>query len=93
MEKFWIQGVVKGGQVVLEKPLDLPDGTVVTVMDYDPDDDPRPIGPKLHLTPEEYAELDAFFAKKRDWSEWPEFETRLAQKYGALWTGYQSPPV
>ena len=48
MERFWIQGVVKGGQVVLEQPLDLPDGTVVTVTDYDPDDDPRPSGPAVH---------------------------------------------
>lgn len=45
MEGFWIQGIVKGGQVVLEQPLELPDGTVVTVMDYDPDDDPRPKEP------------------------------------------------
>jgi len=45
MERFWLQGVVKNGQVVLEQPLDLPDGTVVTVMDYDPDDDPRPAAP------------------------------------------------
>jgi hypothetical protein len=45
MERFWIQGVVKGGQVLLDKPLDLPDGTIVTVMDYDPDDDPRPTEP------------------------------------------------
>lgn len=45
MEMFWIQGVVRNGQVVLETPLDLPDGTVVTVKDYDPDDDPRPVEP------------------------------------------------
>ena len=45
MERIWLQGVVKNGQVVLDKPLDLPDGTVVTVMDYDPDDDPRPAAP------------------------------------------------
>ena len=36
MSQFWLQGVVKNGQVVLTSPLDLPDGTVVTVMDYDP---------------------------------------------------------
>jgi hypothetical protein len=40
-----VQGVVKNGQVVLTLPLDLPDGTVVTVTDYDPDHDPRPSGP------------------------------------------------
>lgn len=53
MSGFWLQGVVKNGQVVLEKPLDLPDGTVVTVMDYDPDDDPRPTGPTGPFTEEE----------------------------------------
>jgi hypothetical protein len=93
MEKFWIQGVVKNGQVVLDKPLDLPDGTVVTVMDYDPDDDPRPKGPYLKITDDEFAELTAFLTGKRDKQEWPEFETRLSQKYGELWPGYQSPPV
>lgn len=45
MDQFWVQGVVKNGQVVLGTPLDLPDGTVVTVMNYDPDDDPRPTEP------------------------------------------------
>ena len=41
MDAFWIQGVVKNGQVVLETPLDLPDGTVVTVMNNDSDDMPK----------------------------------------------------
>ena len=31
MQEFCVRGVVRGGQVVLEVPLDLPDGTVVTV--------------------------------------------------------------
>ncbi|MBA4067803.1 MAG: hypothetical protein C0501_29715 [Isosphaera sp.] len=53
MERFWIQGVVRGGQVVLETPLALPDGTVVTVMDYDPDDDPRTIVPAGPYDPED----------------------------------------
>ena len=53
MSGFWLQGVVKNGQVVLETPLDLPDGTVVTVMDYDPADDPRPRGPTGPFTEEE----------------------------------------
>ena len=93
MERFWIQGVVRGGQVVLEKPLDLPDGTVVTVMDYDPDDDPRPKGPLLKITDEEFDELSAFLTGKRDKREWAEFESRMAQKYGELWPGYSSRPV
>jgi hypothetical protein len=84
MERFWIQGVVKGGQVVLGQPLDLPDGTIVTVTAYDPDDDPRPTGPKLHITDEEFMELTAFLNGKRDKREWPEFEARLVRKYGPL---------
>ncbi|MBX9584854.1 MAG: hypothetical protein K2X87_31505 [Gemmataceae bacterium] len=40
VELFWVQGVVRGGQVVLDPPLALPDGTVVTVTKYDPDDNP-----------------------------------------------------
>jgi hypothetical protein len=31
MQEFCVRGVVRGGQIVLEMPLDLPDGTVVTV--------------------------------------------------------------
>lgn len=31
MQRISVQGVVRGGQVVLEAPLDQPDGTVVTV--------------------------------------------------------------
>jgi hypothetical protein len=36
MQRFCVHGVVRGGQVVLDVPLDLPDGTEVTVTDYDP---------------------------------------------------------
>lgn len=31
MQEFCVRGVVRGGQIVLEMPLDLPDGTVVSV--------------------------------------------------------------
>jgi hypothetical protein len=31
MQRFCVQGVVRGGQVVLDVPLELPDGTVVSV--------------------------------------------------------------
>jgi hypothetical protein len=34
MTRFSVQGVVRNGQVVLEVPLNLPDGTVVTVTNY-----------------------------------------------------------
>ena len=84
MERFWLQGVVKNGQVVLEKPLDLPDGTIVTVMDYDPDDDLRPGGPKIDMSDEDFAELSAFLSGKRDKRDWPDFEAQLVKKYGPL---------
>ena len=38
MQRFNVQGVVRDGQVILEAPLDLPDGTAVTVTDHDPED-------------------------------------------------------
>jgi hypothetical protein len=69
--------VVKGGQVVLETPIDLPDGTVVTVTDYDPDDDPRPIGPTAAMTAEEFAEFTAYFTRKKDPKDLPDFLDRL----------------
>jgi hypothetical protein len=82
MDILWVQGVVKNGQVVLDPPLDLPDGTILTVTRYDPDDDPRPQGPKLHLTAEEFAEFTEFFTRKKDYALWPEFEARIKEKYG-----------
>jgi hypothetical protein len=50
MQRFCVRGVVNGGQVVLEAPLEVPDGTEVTVTDYDPADvatvGPDPDDPK-----------------------------------------------
>src|SRR5262245_20178167 len=50
MRQFSVQGVVRNGQVVLEVPLDLPDGTLVSITDYDPEDvatvGPDPDDPK-----------------------------------------------
>jgi hypothetical protein len=83
MDILWVQGVVKNGQVVLDPPLDLPDGTVLTVTRYDPDDDPRPQGPKINMTDEEFAELSAFLTGKKSWDEWPALEARLKEKYGS----------
>jgi hypothetical protein len=77
MESFWVQGVVKNGQVVLETPLDLPDGTVVTVMDYDPADDPRPTGPTLAMTDTEFAEFTEYFTHKKDPKDLPAFIERV----------------
>lgn len=77
MSRFWLQGVVKNGQVVLTTPLDLPDGTFVTVTDYDPDDDPRPIGPTMVMTDEEFAEFTAYYTRKKDNKDFPEFLERV----------------
>jgi hypothetical protein len=38
--EFAVRGVVRNGQVVLDTPLDVPDGTVVTVKEYDKSDYP-----------------------------------------------------
>ena len=91
MAILWVQGVVKNGQVVLDPPLDRPDGTVMTVMDYDPDDDPRPKPPQLKLNDEELAELYLFLDHKKDWSLWPTFEARMKEKYGP-WLPHHSTP-
>lgn len=66
MDGFWIQGVVKNGQVVLDAPLDLPDGTVVTVKDYDPEEEPRPIEPTTDLTDEFIQSLAGMWADRQD---------------------------
>jgi hypothetical protein len=84
MESFWILGVVKNGQVVLDTPLDVPDGTTVTVKNYDPDDDPRPSGPRLVMTDKEFAEFTEYFTGKKDKQGWPEFVTRLERSHGPL---------
>jgi hypothetical protein len=83
MAILWVQGVVKNGQVVLDPPLDLPDGTVLTVTRYDPGDDPRPQEPTLKLNEEEFLELSAFLSGKKSWDEWATFEARLKEKYGS----------
>ena len=83
MGNVWLQGVVRNGQVVLDAPLGLPDGTAVIVTDCCTlEDDPRPQEPKLKLTEEEFAELTLFFQRKKDKSLWPEFEARIKEKYG-----------
>lgn len=77
MERFWIQGAFTGGQVVLQQPLDLPDGTIVTVRDYDYDDDPRPKGPSNIMTEDEYAEFTVFFTRKKHPAGFPAFVERV----------------
>ncbi len=76
MEAFCVRGVVKNGQVLLAKPLDLPEGTVVTV-EYEP-----ALGEPQPITDEQFAELTGFLTGKRDKKEWPAFEARLKLAHG-----------
>jgi hypothetical protein len=82
MESIWVQGVVKNGQVVLAAPLGVPDGTVMTVTDYDPDDDPRPTPPKVVFTAEELAEMARMVAENRPASEMLAFDERVWRSRG-----------
>lgn len=66
VELFWVQGVVRNGQVVLDPPLSLPDGTVVTVRKYDPDDDPRSVGPAGPVGLEEAVRIMTEFTARAD---------------------------
>ncbi|MBX9626338.1 MAG: hypothetical protein K2X82_21240 [Gemmataceae bacterium] len=83
VELFWVQGVVRGGQVVLDPPLDLPDGTVVTVTKYHPDENPLPRGPKWKLTEEEWQEFDRLSLSRASVAEWEAFRTGIERKRGA----------
>ena len=77
MDRIWVRGVVKNGQVVLDAPLGVPDGTVMTVTDFDPDDDPRPTQRLSHLTYEELVELDTLYIEERVLRNSREWEARL----------------
>jgi hypothetical protein len=84
MERIWVQGVVKNGQVVLDAPLGVPDGTIMTVTDFDPDDDPRPISANIVFTAEELAEMARLVAEKRPVSEMHAFDERVCRARGLL---------
>jgi hypothetical protein len=73
MERIWVQGVVKNGQVVLDAPLNLPDGTAVTVVD----EVTPPATPKIVMTDEQFMEFTDFFTGKRSPAEWAEFVARI----------------
>jgi hypothetical protein len=83
MAKMKLAGVVRNGQVVLDPPLEVPDGTVVMVTDFDPTDAPGPTSPTLQLSEQEFAELTLFLTGKKGWEEWPQFEARLKSVHGA----------
>lgn len=92
MAQTEFQGVVRSGQVVFDTPLDLPDGTAVTVSESgsngQPLSDERP-----RLSREEVAELDAFMAGWRDPADWPAFQAHLQQTYGIVTNLPASQPV
>lgn len=80
VELFWVQGVVRNGQVVLDPPLDLPDGTVVTVTKYHPDENPLPVGPAGPAGLEEALRIMTEFTGRPDLAE--SYRRRLQRAAG-----------
>ncbi len=76
MEGFCIQGTVKNGQVVLEAPLDLPDGTVVTV-EFDPDEEPRAQEIEGPVPPETRRAIMIGLTGRKDLANDPDWEKKL----------------
>ena len=62
-----VRGVVKSGQVVLASPLDLPDGTVVTVAECESAG--AHLVASVQLTPAVLAELAAYWRREKTWEE------------------------
>jgi hypothetical protein len=76
MEQFFVQGVVKNGQVVLDAPLDLPDGFVVYVSDEMPENT-EPIQVSRPATPEERKQTLLVLARRLDLMNDPDWEVKL----------------
>lgn len=76
MEQFFVQGVVKNGQVVLDAPLDLPDGFVVYVSDEMPENT-EPIPVTRLPTPEQRKQTLLVLARRLDLMNDPEWEEKL----------------
>jgi hypothetical protein len=79
MEPLPAKGVVRNGQIVLEAPLDLPDGTQVTVLEYDEADFPSEPKP---LSPQEIKELFLALARRPDLADDPDWEQKLRSPRG-----------
>jgi hypothetical protein len=75
MEPLPAKGVVRNGQIVLETPLDLPDGTEVTVLEYD--EAYYPSEPKGPMRPEEIKEIMLAIMKRPDLMDDPEWKVKL----------------
>ena len=76
MYEICVQGVVKDGQVVLDVPLNLPDGSVVVVLDRVPDD-AEVVGPKGPPPPEVVKKLFLSIMKRNDLLDDPEWRVKL----------------
>jgi hypothetical protein len=76
MRRFCVQGVIRDGQVVLEIPLDLPDGELVIVTDTPPDD-VEFIGPTQPPPPELVKKMILGLAKRNDLLDDPDWQTKL----------------
>jgi hypothetical protein len=79
VELFWVQGVVRDGQVVLDPPLNLPDGTVVTVTKYDPDDNPLPEEPAVPFDPAEARAALFAWAGRPELADDPDWRAKLGK--------------
>ena len=76
MDELRVRGVVRNGQVVVETPLNLPDGFFVIVTEYNPADDtdtPDPPPP----TPEACREMMIGLRGRLDLADDPDWETKI----------------
>jgi hypothetical protein len=76
MEELRVRGVVRNGQVVVETPLNLPDGSFVIVTEYNPADDPDAPGPPPP-TPEARREMMIGLTGRLDLVDDPDWETKI----------------
>ena len=76
MEAFCVRGVVKNGQVLLAKPLDLPEGTVVTV-EYEPGDTSESLSGERPYDPEAARRAFLAYALRSDLVEAPDLADKI----------------
>jgi hypothetical protein len=83
MRRFCVHGIVRGGQVILDIPLDLPDGTVVTVTDRDPDDVVT-VGPTSPPSPEVVKRMILNLLKRPDLMDDPDWRAKIGAGRAAV---------
>ena len=76
VDELLVWGVVRNGQVALDKPLDLPDGALVWVIDYDAASDPDAPAP-LPPSPEKRREMMIGLTGRLDLADDPDWETKI----------------